>query len=146
MLVSAGMGCACSVLDSDQRQLTCNCQKKKLEIQPHPVCVGKIFHCCTQYDQTRYLWHFFCQYHSFFALERISLCENTAAYYKLINYSVEVLKARLAKWLPINKTLWNQITLAIILLLSQFLKTGTNQCSICFPAELNRKTSKKKQL
>lgn len=74
------------------------------------------------------------------------LCENTAAYYKLINYSVEVLKTRLAKWLPINKTLWNQITLAIILLLSQFLKTGMNQCSICFPTELNRKTNEKKQL
>lgn len=74
------------------------------------------------------------------------LCESTAAYNNLINYSVEVLKTRLAKWLPINKTLRNQITLTIILLLSQFLKTGTNQCSICFPAELNRKTSKKKQL
>lgn len=71
------------------------------------------------------------------------LCENTAAYYKLINYSVEVLKTRLAKWLPINKTLWNQITLAIILLLSQFLKTGMNLCSICFPTVLNMKTSER---
>lgn len=78
-----------------------------------------------------------------FLCSGVYLCENTAAYYKLINYSVEVLMTRLAKWLPINKTLRKQITLAIILLLSQFLKTGTVQCSICFPAELNSKIARR---
>lgn len=55
--------------------------------------------------------------------------------HKLINYSTEVLKTRLAKWLPINKTLWNQITLAIILLLSQSLKTGTVGISVAFASQ-----------
>lgn len=70
--------------------------------------------CCTQYDQTRYLisWHFSCQYHSSFAVKYTSV--RILLHYKLLNYSVEGLKTRMAKWLPINKTLWNQITLTIL--------------------------------
>jgi len=64
-----------------------------------------------------------------FALECISV---RILQHKLVNDSFEALKTRSAKWLLINKTLWNQITLAIILLLSQLLTTGTAQISVAF--------------
>lgn len=69
--------------------------------------------CCAQ-KQTRYLlsWHFFWQNYSFSAVMYISV--RTLPCRKLLNYSVEGLKTRLVKWLPINKTLQNQISLNIL--------------------------------
>lgn len=70
-----------------------------------PVCVQKL---------TRYLlsWHFFWQNYSFSAVMYISV--RTLPRRKLLNYSVESLKTRLVKWLPINKTLQNKISLDIL--------------------------------
>lgn len=85
--------------------------ENKLEYSP-TNWMGLNAQCCTQYDQTRYpiSWYFSC--HSSFALEWISV--RILLHYKLLNYSVEGLKTRLAKRPPINKTLRNQITLAIL--------------------------------
>lgn len=71
------------------------------------------FQCCAQ-KQTRYLlsWHFFWQNYTFSAVMYISV--RTLPCRKLLNYSVEGLKTRLVKWLPINKTLQNQISLNIL--------------------------------
>lgn len=67
------------------------------------------FQCCAKM-QARYLlpWHFFWQNYSFSAVMYISV--RVLLRCKLLNYSVEGLQTRLVKWLPINKTLQNQIS------------------------------------
>lgn len=80
--------------------------RNKLHLTPKPVMN---FQCRAQM-QARYLlpWHFFWQNYSFSAVMYISV--RILLRCKLLNYSVEGLQTRLVKWLPINKTLQNQIS------------------------------------
>lgn len=69
---------------------------------------------CTEADYNKYLLslHFFWQTCGFSAVMYISV--RTLRRRKLQKYSVDGLKTRLVKWLPITKTLQNQISLDIL--------------------------------